>query len=159
MEIKTAVNGNSKRHFIFSLCRPLNRMIAIAALTMAMAIGCSGTMNGVIRRDAQRVEIVYTDTRVANAELLIVMPDGERFKGKTARLNKTKDMMEAGADDISAHFEIMQTFDGNVKADLTGNRGNLMKCRFKVADYILGLKSGGFGICQMADGRVMDVFF
>jgi len=134
-------------------------MFAIAALTMVVTMGCSGTMNGVIRRDAQRVEIVYTDSRVAVAELLIVMPDGERFQGKTARLNKTKDMMEAGAADISAHFEVMQTFDGNVKANLTGSRGNLMKCRFKVADYIIGLNSGGFGLCQMADGRVMDVFF
>ena len=159
MEIKTAVNANNRRHFIFSFCRPFNRMFAIAALTMVAAMGCSGTMNGVIRRDAQRVEIVYTDTRVAYAELLILMPDGERFQGKTESLNKTKDMMEADADDISAHFEVMQTFDGNAKANLAGSRGNLMKCRFRVADYIIGLNSGGFGICQMADGRVMDVFF
>ncbi|MCP4625862.1 MAG: hypothetical protein GY850_20475 [bacterium] len=134
-------------------------MLAVTALTLVVTMGCSSTMNGVIRRDAQRVEFVYTDSRVAVAELLIVMPDGERFQGKTERLDKAKDMMEADAEDISAHFEVMRTFDGNVKANLAGSRGNMMKCRFKVADYIIGLNSGGFGLCQMADGRVMDVFF
>jgi hypothetical protein len=134
-------------------------MLAIAALTMVAVIGCSGTMNGVIRRDATRIDITYTDTRVSSAELFVVMPDGERFQGRTESLNKSKEMMQATADDISAHFQVMQTFDGNAKANLTGSRGNLMKCRFKLADYILGLKGGGYGLCQMADGRVIDVFF
>ena len=159
MEIKTAVNANYRGHLISSICRPLRRIFAVAALLMVMAMGCSGTMNGVIRRDAQRVEIHYTDTRVAVAELLIVMPDGERFRGKTERFDRIKDVMEIDADDTSAHFQDLQTFAGNAKATLAGSKGNMMQCRFKVADYIIGLNSGGFGLCQMTDGRLMDVFF
>jgi hypothetical protein len=34
-----------------------------------------------------------------------------------------------------------------------------MKCRFNLADSIIGLSSGGFGLCQASDGRVIDIFF
>ena len=159
MELKNAVNADCEGHFNFSFCWPMNRLFAIAALIMVVTLGCTGTMNGVIRRDAQRVEITYTDTRVSAAELILVMPDGEKFRGKTEKFDRVKDLMENDADDISVHFQDLQTFDGNAKATLAGSKGNMMKCRFKVADYILGLKSGGFGLCQITDGRLMDVFF
>jgi hypothetical protein len=159
LESKTAVNANNRRHFIFSFRCPVNRMFAFAALTMAVTMGCSGTMTGVIRRDAQRVQITYTDARVATAELFMVTPDGERFRGRSERFDRTEDMKRTDAEDISAHFEDLQTFNGNAQATLVGNRGNIIKCRFKITDFILGYGSGGFGICQMADGRVMDVFF
>ena len=159
MQIKKAANAEHRVHFISSFCRPFNGIFGIAALIMAVTTGCSGTMNGVIRRDAQRVEITYTDTRVGAAELLLVLPDGEKFRGKTEKFNRIKELKENDADDISVHFQDLQTFDGNAKATLVGNRGNKMNCRFKVADYIIGLKSGGFGLCQLSDGRLMDVFF
>jgi len=56
-------------------------------------------------------------------------------------------------------FEEVETFEGNAEAVLSGDRGNMMQCRFALADVILGFKSGGFGICQLSDGRIMDVFF
>ncbi len=159
MEIKTALTANLRRLFISSFYWSSSRKGAVAALIMVLATGCSGTMSGVIRRDAQRVEITYTDTRVAVAELFIVMPDGERFRGKTEKFDRIKEMMETDADDMSNHFKDLQTFDGNAKATLAGSKGNMMECRFKVADYIIGLKGGGFGLCQITDGRLMDVFF
>jgi hypothetical protein len=119
-------------------------------------------MDGVIQSDAGRIEILFTDSRVAAAELITVLPDGERFRGKPERLDRTKEMMEAGStatDDISIHFEALQTFPGNVKATLSGNRGDFIKCRFKLTDVIIGFSSGGYGICQISDGRVIDVFF
>ena len=138
------------------------RILILAAILSVVTMGCTGTMDGVVQSDAGRIEIMYTDSRVAVAELITVLPDGERFGGKPERLDRTKDMMEAastGTDDISAHFEALQTFPGNVKATLSGNRGNIIKCRFKLTDVILGFSSGGFGICQISDGRVIDVFF
>jgi len=137
-------------------------VFVLAMIILTATMGCSGQMDGVIQSDAGRIEIMYTDSRVAVAELITVLPDGERFHGKPERLDRTKDMMEAastGTDDISVHFEALQTFPGNVKATLSGNRGNIIKCRFKLTDVILGFASGGFGICQISDGRVIDVFF
>ncbi len=137
-------------------------LFVLAAMILTATIGCTGTMDGVIRRDAKRIDIIYTDSRVAVAELIAVLPNGERFRGKPERLDRTKEMMEADStdtDDIAVHFEALQTFPGNVKATLSGNRGDVIKCRFKLSDVILGFSSGGFGICQISDGRIIDVFF
>ena len=133
-------------------------LIAAALLILATA-GCSGKMDGIIRRDAKRIDILYTDSRVAVAELVAVLPSGERFSGKSQRLDITAEAMKAKTDSISAHFDDLNTFAGNVKATLIGDGGNLIECRFKLSDLIIGFSSGGIGLCQMSDGRVIDVFF
>jgi hypothetical protein len=132
------------------------------ALLLAVTMGCSGTMNGVVRRDAQRIEIMYTDSRVAVAELIAVLPNGEQFRGKAEKLDRAQEMLETGSmktGDVAAHFEALQTFPGNAKATLTGSGGQTIKCRFKLTDVIIGFSAGGFGICQVSDGGVIDVFF
>jgi hypothetical protein len=134
----------------------------LAAMILTATVGCTGTMDGVIRRDAARFQITYTDSRIAAAELITVLPSGERFRGKPEKLDTTKEMMASGAagsTDAPASFPALQTFPGNVKATLTGSQGNKMECRFKLTDGIIGFSSGGFGLCQMSDGRVIDVFF
>ena len=138
------------------------RIFILAVIILTVALGCTGQMDGVIRRDAARIEITYTDSRVAVAELIAVLPSGEHFLGKSERLDRAKDVMETSpnqADDIAFHFEALQTFPGNVKATLSGNRGKIIQCRFKLTDVILGFSSGGTGLCQVSDGRVIDVFF
>jgi len=133
-----------------------------AVMMLVSAIGCTGIMDGVIRRDAVRFQITYTDTRIASAELITMLPDGERFQGKPEKFDRAKEMTAAGAGvstDASASFPALQTFPGNAKATLFGNKGSKMGCRFKLTDVIIGFSSGGFGICQMSDGRVIDVFF
>jgi hypothetical protein len=91
-----------------------------------------------------------------------VLPGGERLRGKPQRLDTNKEMMEGDAsgtvEDVG-RFEEVMTFPGNIKATLSGNRGNTMKCRFDLTDVIIGFSSGGFGLCQLADGRVINVFF
>lgn len=137
-------------------------VIVCTALLLAVTMGCSGTMNGIIRSDANRIEIMYTDSRVAVADLIAVFPNGEQFRGKSEKLDRTKEMMETdstAAGNVAAHFEALQTFPGNAKATLTGSGGHTIKCRFKLADVIIGFSSGGFGICQISDGRVIDVYF
>ena len=135
--------------------------IFTAALLLS-TIGCTGTMDGVIRSDAARIQITYTDSRVAVAELFVGFPSGEHFQGKSEKLDTKQEAMTAetsGGKDDPAAFPALQTFPGNAKAVLSGNRGSKMACRFKLTDIIIGFSSGGFGICQMSDGRVIDVFF
>jgi hypothetical protein len=134
----------------------------LAVIVLMAAVGCSGTMDGIIRRDAARIQITFTDTRVAAAELITVLPDGERFQGKPEKLDAQKDMMAAGAAQGTsepASFPALLSFPGNVKALLSGSKGRQMACRFRLTDVILGFSSGGVGLCQMSDGRVIDVFF
>ena len=137
-------------------------IFGLTVIVLATTIGCTGTMDGVIRRDAERFQITYTDSRVAAAELIAIMPGGEQFRGKSERLDPQKEIMAAraaGGTDNSASFPALLTFPGNAKASLSGNMGSIMECRFKLTDVIIGFSSGGFGLCQMSDGRVIDVFF
>ena len=138
------------------------KILIIAAMLLAVTMGCSGTMDGIIRSDANRIEIMYTDSRVSVAELIAVFPNGGQFRGKSERFDRTREILETDnkkTDDVAAHFEALQTFPGNAKATLSGNQGGKMACRFKLTDVIIGFSSGGFGLCQMSDGRVIDVFF
>ena len=137
-------------------------IFGLTIIILTTTFGCSGTMDGVIRQDAARFQITYTDTRVGSAELITVMPGGEQFRGKSERLDPEKEMMTAraaAADENSPSFPALLTFPGNAKAALSGNMGGKMACRFKLTDVIIGFSSGGFGLCQMSDGRVIDVFF
>ena len=132
----------------------------LVAVLLTVQLGCAGSMKGVVRRDAKRIELTYTDSRLGKASLQTVLPGGERFEGKIIRIGWMGDQSDtvASASEPSA-FEDVQLFDGNAEATLSGNRGNFMKCRFNLADSIIGLSSGGFGLCQVTDGRVIDIFF
>jgi hypothetical protein len=136
--------------------------LVVAALILIMVMACSGKMDGVVRRDAKRIDIMYSDSRLKTAELATVLPNGERFNGKSEPYDRNQEVMSADSsttDDAAVHFEDLQTFAGNVKATLTSDRGNVIECRFKLTDVVIGFSSGGVGICQVSDGRVIDVFF
>jgi hypothetical protein len=90
------------------------------------------------------------------------MPGGERFKGRIVRISSGS--FETGSDSTHTpvgpgNFEEVASFAGNSEATLAGDMGNIMKCRFQVTDIIIGISGGGFGICQTADGSVIDIFF
>ena len=138
------------------------RACGVAVLLLVVAMGCSGQMEGVIRRDAKRIQITYTDSRLSVAELIVFLPDGEQFHGRSEMFDREKDMMERNStdnNDASGRFDALLGFHGNSMATLAGSRGNVIKCRFKIADVIMGFSSGGTGMCQISDGRVIDVFF
>ena len=135
-------------------------MFILVAILLTVQLGCAGSMKGVVRRDAKRIEVTYTDSRLEKASLQTVLSGGERFEGKIVRIGWMGAKSDpAVSDNESTDFEDVQLFEGNAEATLTGNKGNLMKCRFKLADSIIGLSSGGFGLCQVSDGRVIDIFF
>ena len=137
--------------------RQISLYAFIAAILIVMA-ACSGSLRGVMRIDASRIPFNYSDSQIGNANLQVVLPGGERFEGRTGRgIELTLPM--AGATASMDRFEAVEEFKGNAEAVLSGDRGNLMQCRFLLTDVILGFKGGGFGICQLSDGRVIDIFF
>jgi len=133
-------------------------LYAITAVTLVLMVACSGSLRGVMRKDASRVAFNYSNSQVGNAELRVILPEGERFEGRAERgINLTRP--KAGTTTSMDRFEAVEEFQGNAEAVLSGDRGNIMQCRFLLTDVILGYKSGGFGICQLSDGRVIDIFF
>ena len=133
-------------------------LYAFTAALVVVLTACSGTIQGVVRQDARRVPFHFSDSRIGTADLQVTMPEGERFEGRTTR-GTAETAPSSGASISSDRFEAVESFDGNAEAVLTGDRGNIMKCRFHITDIIFGFTSGGFGICQVSDGREIDIYF
>jgi len=121
-------------------------------------MACSGTLRGVVQNDGNRVSFNYSDSQVSSANLQVVMPEGERFEGRVER-GTERTRPNFGATASTDRFEAVEFFDGNADAVLSGDLGNIMQCRFFLTDIILGFRGGGFGLCQLSDGRVIDIFF
>ena len=127
-------------------------LIALTSLAFA-SIGCSGTMKGVDRYSGKRVFFSYTDEKFGSAEIQVAMPNGERFVGRIVDTASPNTAASAGKS-----YPAVDEFRGNIAAFLQGDRGNQMKCKFRISDKVLGFKSGGFGLCETDDGRVIDIF-
>ncbi len=133
-------------------------MYAFIAVFLALMTACSGTMQGVVRKDARRVVFDYSDSKIGTADVQVVMPEGEHFEGRVER-GTDRTRPNSSSTISTDRFEAVETFGGNADAVLSGNRGNIMKCRFHLTDIIIGFSSHGIGICQLSDGRVIDIFF
>jgi hypothetical protein len=125
----------------------------LAALVIAL-MACSGTMKGIDRYSGKRVYLAYAEEKFGSAQLQVQMPDGELFIGKI--------MEEPTAETSNAPsgkgYPAVDEFRGNTEAFLFGDRGNNMRCKFRLSDTIVGFKSGGFGLCETSDGRVIDIY-
>ena len=131
------------------------QVLFIFLTTMVFALmACSGTMKGIDRYSGKRVQLAYEHEKFGSAILQIEMPDGELFIGK---LIEEPGATVAGAPS-GIEYPAVDEFRGNTEAFLFGDRGNYMKCKFRLSDTVLGFKSGGFGLCQTSDGRVIDIF-
>jgi len=131
------------------------QVLFIFLTTMIFAsMACSGTMKGIDRTSGKRIQMAYEDEKFGKAGLQIKTPDGELFLGKLIE----EPMAPVAGAPADIKYPAVDEFRGNTEAFLFGDRGNYMKCRFRLSDTIVGFKSGGFGLCQTADGRVIDIF-
>ena len=136
------------------------RAFLLVVAFIIFLLGCAGSMKGVVRRDAKRIEMTYSDMRLGKGILKTVLPGGERFEGRIVKIGSTDIQSDTTvAASQTAAFDDVQVFEGNAQATLSGSRGNIMKCRFNLTDSLMGISSGGFGLCQVSDGRVIDIFF
>ncbi len=133
-------------------------LYAFIAVFLGVMTACAGSMQGVVQNDGSRVSFNYSESKMGSANLQVVMPEGESFEGRVER-GTDRTRFNSGATASMDRFQAVETFQGNADAVLSGDRGNMMQCRFFLTDVILGFRSGGFGLCQLSDGRVVDVFY
>ena len=131
---------------------------ALIAVCLVVMTSCSGSMRGVVQNDGSRVSFNYSDSKMGSANLQVVMPEGERFEGRVEG-GTDRTQSNSGTTASMDRFQAVESFQGNADAVLSGDRGNMMQCRFFLTDVILGFRSGGFGLCELSDGRVIDVFY
>ncbi len=104
-------------------------MYAFIAVFLALMTACSGTMQGVVRKDARRVVFDYSDSKIGTADVQVVMSEGERFEGRVER-GTDRTRPNSSSTISTDRFEAVETFGGNADAVLSGNRG-------KFSQYII----------------------
>jgi predicted small secreted protein len=137
----------------------------ILLLSIVLLAACSGTMKGRVQQGGESVNFQFEDTGIGHGKLRATLSDGETFKGRFADEASSGyvtgfDTEGTGATIVRREaFEAVESYSGNIEAILFGNKGHTMRCKFRAANSLIGLPSGGEGRCQVSDGRVIDVEF
>ena len=119
---------------------------------MLLAVAaCSGTMQGVTRGTGEPVNFSYEQGM--DSDTLTAVIGNEAFKGKAVQRGSTA--LSATTWSGDAIFGSSST--GAAMAVLLGSRGSSLSCQLQYADASGFTTSGGVGVCQHSDGRVIDV--
>jgi hypothetical protein len=124
-------------------------LVIFLPIWVIAVMACAGTMKGVDRYTGKRVYFEYEDAKFGSGEIKMTMPDGEHFVGE---------IVDEETVDSSKDYPNVYEFPGNTVAFLEGDKGGKMRCKFRLSDTIVGFKSGGYGLCETDDGRVIDMF-
>ena len=124
-------------------------LIVVLPIWIIAVMACAGTMKGVDRYSGKRVYFSYEDEKFGSGEIQMTMPDGERFVGG---------IVDEATVESSKEYPNVYEFSGNTEAFLQGDRGGNMRCKFRLSDTVVGFHSGGYGLCETEDGRIIDVF-
>ena len=146
----------------------MKRALVLLAV-LGLTSGCSHTPKAIMRHDANKVAatvVVYT----GSIDVTITTADGEAFSGKTTSisgeaigyLEDPKATSPLGGVAYYSNLTPSTTASaiaGNqvvsfseVSAGvLTGDHGHTMWCNFKLIPF------GGTGICDISDGRIIDL--
>lgn len=161
----------------------MKRVVALAAVAAALS-GCAtiGLMSGRLFAPGQLVAPVVfqieSDRVGTGGSLSVRLPSGEAFSGRYVQVTLTTPASTlaplfagwapgwtdwgpfgepwlAGADATT----FGRNYSGKVVATLLGDRGNAMRCRFRLSDPEAGMSSRGLGECQVSSGGRIDVQF
>ena len=136
----------------------MRRTFAILPFVL-LVLGCSGTMDGMVRDSGTRITLSYVQG-IEHDDLQVQMPDGELFSGKAVMSDRSSALISSIGSNASGSgtaFSVVQTYTGSMVGVLFGDRGNTMQCRFQYADSGGFTPSGGVGLCETSDGQLIDV--
>jgi hypothetical protein len=159
-------------------------LILSAALLAPSAQALGGIMAGrwsPMGREPETVTVSFNSDRKGQGTMHITLGrEGERFKGTYLRLgadaprNRLSLIYGAWTSSAFDGFEsgpygsgwvreeitiqsFQRRYSGEVVASLAGDRGNSVRCRFRVRRPDLGLPGGATGRCQVTDGSTIEV--
>jgi hypothetical protein len=146
---------------------------ALAACTTTGIIGADIVSNG---RAVQPVLISWKSTDGSiDGSMTATLPDST-YQGRFLQITRQSDANamdpmwagwqvgwpDWGFGGMPTGYDFMQfttIYSGKVIANLRNAGGDLMRCRFQVAQPDRGMAGGGTGECQLADGRTMQANF
>lgn len=144
----------------------MTKQVVTAALALLVA-GCAGTMQGMMRGSGEKVTIAYQQG-MEHDNLEVILPDGERFTGKAVMAGRGTafgwGFGTAYASGIvgsasASTFSVVETYTGNMRAVLFGDRSRTMRCSLQYADSTGFTTAGGVGVCETSDGQIIDVLW
>ena len=159
-----------------------------AALIGLLSSGCasSGVINARLeipgQTSATPIQMEYTTERFGDGGTMTAkLPSGETFKGRylqitSASSGDTLGTPWGGWGPWGAYWtdwgpygtawvggmdyaSFVQNYSGKLIATLFGNRGDTMRCRFRLANPVDGITSGGVGECETSTGDKIEAQF
>jgi len=134
--------------------------IVVICLFLSLC-ACTGTMNGMVRGSGEKISISY-EQAMDYDNLQVTMMDGETFTGKAVMAGHSTNLgtgfaVASAVPANAALFGIFENYTGSMQAVLFGDKGHTMRCQFQYADSSGFAASGGVGLCEISDGRIVDV--
>lgn len=109
--------------------------VLLMLLVATLLLGCSGSMNGTLRGDGERITANYQQD-FGYDTLTVLMPDGATFTGKVIMQEKSS---------------------RNKSGVLFGDNGRTMRCRLNYVDPYGFIHSGGGGVCTTSSNQIIDI--
>ncbi len=157
------------------------RNAALLALLAGPACATTGTIEGQLSErgePAQAITLVW-DSRLGSlhGSMRVTLADGERFTGEFVQLARSTpvqvyeplydgwyDYDDWGAFgdpwyDGSTTTVWVYNYTNKVVARLRSDRGDHMRCRFRLDETERGMGGGGTGECQLSSGRRVRAIF
>lgn len=116
--------------------------------------GCDGQMTGQIRGSGERIQFQYQQG--IDSDTYTATINGENFAGKAVMDGATSGFGTAFGSDFGASV-FGSTTTNRLIAVMLGDKGSSLNCQMRYADSSGVTTSGGVGVCQHSDGRVIDI--
>ncbi|WP_439816000.1 hypothetical protein [Zavarzinia sp. CC-PAN008] len=149
---------------------------AALGLFLAACAPTTGRIEGVVQGpdglSQGPVQMTYVQLPSGGeSELAAMLPDGEKFTGKGVRVAEESRGSSVSfgfgggfgwgggfGSSVIAPYD-QTTYTGELQAQLFGDRGRTMACRFQAARPSAGFDGGGIGNCRISDGRQIAARF
>ena len=129
---------------------------AVAGNVLMLLVACGGTMDGVVRGEGTQVTISYEQGM--DRDFYETTVDGEKFKGQAVQAD-TRTGVGVGLAAGTTVPVVTSSTSGNFVAVMFGDQGSTMRCNMNYADSSGFTTSGGVGVCQHSDGRIIDIMW
>ena len=161
--------------------RFLGLVLALGSLSSCTSTGPISGQLVLPGQAPQRVTLTYvTDRFDEGGQITGTLPSGESFSGRFVQVTSTSAMDSIGPTLSNwgspiwndwgpfsqtwiggpADVTTFRTnYSGTVVATLFGDRGTVMRCRFRLVSPSGGMQDGGTGECQLSTGGKLDAQF
>ena len=111
-------------------------------------------MQAIVRGSGDPVQFSYEQGMDSDVYTAVV--DGETFQGRAVMDGAYSSTGTVwGNNTFGTIFN--DTTTNRIVAVMLGNKGNSLNCKMRYADASGFTTSGGVGVCQHSDGRIIDV--